>query len=48
MYVGPETRLMMTMATLIYTVHSANNGSPGLLNAHLAGSKPAPSKGSDL
>ena len=33
MYVGPEMRLAMATATLIYTVHSANNGNPAVAQA---------------
>lgn len=33
MYVGPEMRLVMATATLMYTVHSANNGNPAMAQA---------------
>tara|TARA_Y100000385_G_C12806739_1_gene514293 strand:- start:197 stop:670 length:474 start_codon:yes stop_codon:yes gene_type:complete len=33
MYVGPEWRLAMATATMVYTVHSANNGNPTVAEA---------------
>jgi len=33
MYVGPEMRLVMATATLVYTVHSANTGNPRVAQA---------------
>jgi hypothetical protein len=33
MYVGPEMRLAMACATLIYTVHAANSGQPAVAQA---------------
>lgn len=33
MYVGPELRLAMVTATLVYTVHAANNGNPAVAQA---------------
>ena len=42
MYVGPEMRLVMATATLIYTVHSANTGNPQVAKAMEAMSKQAP------
>ena len=42
MYVGPEMRLAMATATLMYTVHSANSGNPAVARAMEAMSKQAP------
>ncbi|MAH41486.1 MAG: hypothetical protein CMO41_04485 [Verrucomicrobiales bacterium] len=42
MYVGPEMRLVMATATLMYTVHSANNGNPQVARAMEAMSRQAP------
>jgi hypothetical protein len=42
MYVGPEMRLVMATATLMYTVHSANSGNPAVARAMEAMSKAAP------
>jgi len=39
MYVGPKMRLVMTTATLMYTVHSANSGNPKVARAMSAMSK---------
>ena len=39
MYVGPEMRLAMATATLVYTVHSANSGNPAVAKAMEAMSK---------
>ena len=39
MYVGPEMRLVMATATLMYTVHSANSGNPQMARAMEAMSK---------
>jgi len=49
-YVGPEMRLAMATATLIYTVHSANSGNPAVAKAMEAMSRqvPASVKKSDL
>ena len=33
MYVGPEMRLVMATATMIYTVHAANTGNPAVAQA---------------
>ena len=33
MYMGPEMRLAMATATLVYTVHSANSGNPAMARA---------------
>ena len=33
MYVGPEMRLAMATATLVYTVHAANSGNPAVAQA---------------
>ena len=33
MYVGPEMRLVMATATLVYTVHAANTGNPAMAQA---------------
>ena len=38
-YVGPEMRLAMATATLMYTVHSANTGNPTMARAMEAMSK---------
>ena len=49
MYVGPEMRLAMTMATMIYTVHAANSGNPQLAAAFKKAAASAnTSKGKDL
>ena len=41
-YVGPEMRLAMATATLIYTVHSANSGNPAVAKAMEAMSRATP------
>lgn len=48
MYVGPEMRLAMATATLIYTVHAANSGNPAVAQALASMNKPVPAKGADL
>ena len=48
MYVGPEMRLVMATATLMYTVHSANCGNPQVARAMEAMSKKAPVSAGDL
>ena len=50
MYVGPEMRLVMATATLVYTVHAANTGNPTVARAMEAMSKPAnpPASAKDL
>jgi hypothetical protein len=49
MYVGPEMRLVMATATLVYTVHSANSGNPQVARAMEAMSKQvAPTAAKDL
>ena len=42
MYVGPEMRLVMATATMVYTVHAANTGNPTVARAMEAMSRPAP------
>ena len=39
MYIGPEMRLVMATATLMYTVHAANTGNPTVARAMEAMSK---------
>ena len=48
MYVGPEMRLAMATATLIYTVHSANSGNPAVAKAMEAMSKGVVPQKTDL
>ena len=48
MSVGPEWRLVMATATLVYTVHSANNGNPAVAEAMAKMNKPMTPKASDL
>ena len=44
MYVGPEMRLAMATATLMYTVHAANTGNPAVAKAMASMSQPVPVK----
>jgi len=50
MYVGPEMRLAMATATLVYTVHAANNGNPAVAQAMATMNKTVapPAAGKDL
>ena len=48
MYVGPEMRLTMAVATLVYTVHAANSGNVQVARAMAEMSKPAPQDPSGL
>ena len=48
MHVGPEMRLAMATATLIYTVHSANSGNATVARAMEAMSRQAPTAATDL
>ena len=48
MYVGPEMRLVMATATLMYTVHSANSGNPKVARAMSAMSKQVVAPVTDL
>ena len=50
MYVGPEMRLAMATATLIYTVHAANSGNPAVAQAMASMARPvsAPTNAKDL
>ena len=48
MYVGPEMRLAMATATLIYTVHAANNGNPSVAEAMTKMNKPHTPAPTDL
>lgn len=40
MYVGPEMRLAMATATLVYTVHAANSGNPAVAQAMQSMARP--------
>ncbi len=44
MSLGPEMRLAMATATLIYTVHAANSGNPTVAKAMEAMARPVPTK----
>jgi len=48
MYVGPEMRLAMATATLIYTVHAANNGNTAVMEAMRKAGNPVKSVETDL
>lgn len=48
MYVGPEMRLVMATATLVYTVHSANSGNPAVAKAMQQMSQTVTPKPTDL
>lgn len=48
MYVGPELRLVMATATLVYTVHAANTGNPAVAQAMAKMNAPAPKSVTDL
>jgi len=48
MYVGPEMRLAMATATLVYTVHAANSGNPAVAQALASMNKPVTAQSDGL